>query len=364
MKKNILIAVGGTGGHIFPAIAFAEELKEAMPGCSLQFIGGKLESNSYFDKLKYSYCEVSCGQGKKNPFAIIKEAGKIVLGCVQSKRAFSKFKPDLIVGFGSYHSFPVLLAAKLAGIPFILHESNSIPGRVVRYFSKHAKLTAAYFPEVKNLLEGTVRDVRMPMKKNHFADLDVKTARHYYHLEENKFTILVFGGSQGAKIINENFYQAAAHYLKRTFPGLQVIHFAGREEDCKTLGHRYAASGLKAVVKPFEKNMEMAWKAADLVISRAGACTIAELIEFSVPGILIPFAGALDNHQEANAHFVEEKGMSTLLLEEKLIPEALAVAILKTYNRLPEMKEKIHDYKAKNCASSLVEIVREGLWKN
>lgn len=356
MKQRVFIALGGTGGHIFPAVAFAEELKDKVPEIEIEFIGGKLATNNYFDRTKYPYHDVSCGKFTTNPLVLCKEMGKIVWGTFQSIRKFVQFRPQLIVGFGSYHSFPVLLAAKLAGIPFILHESNSIPGRVVRLFSPYAAITAVYFPAVRSLLKGNICSVKMPIRKNNFEEVSLKEARHHYHLNDTGFTILVFGGSQGAKIINETFFQTAASYLKTAVPDLQVIHLAGREEDCKTLSHRYQAHGVTASVKPFEKHMEMAWKSADLVISRAGACSIAEQIEFAVPGILIPFASALDDHQNANADFVAKNDMSTIVLEQNLTPEILAVAILKAKNNLMLMKQKIKDYKITLNVPSLVDL--------
>lgn len=356
MKERILIALGGTGGHIFPAIAFAEELKDKLPSVEIEFIGGKLATNHYFDRSKYLYHDVSCGKLTSNPFTFCKEMGKIVWGMGQSIKEFMKFQPKLIVGFGSYHSFPVLLAAKLAGIPFILHESNSIPGRVVRLFSPYAAITAVYFPNAQPLLKGNICHVKMPIRQNNFEEISLKAARHHFHLNDQGFTILVFGGSQGAKIINEIFFQTAACYLKTAIPNLQVIHLTGREEDCKTLSHRYQTHGIKAAVKHFEKCMEKAWKSADLVISRSGACSIAEQIEFAVPGILIPFAAALDDHQTANADFVAKKEMSTIVLEKNLTPETLALAILKAKNNVMLMKQKIKDYKISINVPSLVDL--------
>ncbi|KAF3361489.1 UDP-N-acetylglucosamine--N-acetylmuramyl- (pentapeptide) pyrophosphoryl-undecaprenol N-acetylglucosamine transferase [Chlamydiales bacterium STE3] len=355
MKKRILIALGGTGGHVFPALSCAEELK-AFSYIELEFIGGKLDTNSYFDPGKQVYHNIACGKWNLKSFSFFKECSKIVLGCCQSVKVLKKLQPDLVVGFGSYHSFPAILAAKFLRIPFILHESNSIPGRVVKFFSPFAAVTTIYFPEAQSHLRGNVQPVQMPLRKVHKGSLTKAYARKYFKLSHEPFTVLVFGGSQGASSINKIF-SASAKIMQHKKRNFQVIHFTGNYSESLELRKEYTKVGIPACVKPFEENMEMAWAAADVVIARAGASSIAEQIEFEVPGILIPYPFAMDNHQEANAAFLSQKQMSLKMLETELSPDRLVRGIDETEKKLEIMKRKIQEYKTVTKAPKLSELI-------
>lgn len=334
--KKVFIATGGTGGHVLPSLAFAEELLEESSDLEVHFLGGKLARNRYFDK-KYSFTDVSCGRLSKNPFRLFAECIKIIFGILQSIKEILRQKPSLVVGFGSYYSFPVLMAALFTKTPLMLHESNSLPGLVSRLLSPYARMTAIQFEETKKRLSKAELSA-MPLKKSMRNNLISKAeACSYFGLDEGRFTILVFGGSQGAVALNQLFSESASKLIGK-LPSFQLIHLAGTKEQSEILKKYYKDARIKAAVKSFEEEMANAWLSADLVISRSGASSIAELIHFALPGILIPYPYAADNHQEHNAKAIERIGGALVRTENELTSEILVEAILEVYRNLEIMK--------------------------
>jgi UDP-N-acetylglucosamine--N-acetylmuramyl-(pentapeptide) pyrophosphoryl-undecaprenol N-acetylglucosamine transferase len=323
-KKRVLITVGGTGGHIFPAIALAKEIS---PFAEPIFVGGNLGENPFFCRHGFPYRSINCAPLiGKNPLRLIKNGVKILAGFQQSLKVIRQEKPDLIVGFGSYYTFPTLLAAKAKGIPLVLHEANSIPGKVNRLFAPYSLVTGIHFPKTE--LKGKTALVGMPLRE-HPSDDKRDLALSYFGFDPSKTTLLVFGGSQGAQKLNETFLEAFDH-------DMQVLHLTGNRE--MTLKSQEML-GKKAVVKDFETRMDLALSIADVCITRAGAGTIAELLTFKVPSLLIPYPHATDNHQEKNADYLVEMGGAHKLIEKDMTPKTLATAIdalLKEKNTLQQ----------------------------
>lgn len=341
MQKKVLITVGGTGGHVFPALALAQQLEEALPEIKIQFVGGKLNTNRYFDKGIFPYHSISCGSfSSKNPFSLGKSLYNIVKGIKQSKDLFKNFKPDLVIGFGSYHTLPSLLAAKLCKIPIVLHESNSIPGKVNRLISPYAVVTAVLFPDAIQSLKGHVVLSGVPLRKGFKkGSVSKQDALTYFGLTSVKPTLLVFGGSQGAKALNKVVLQAVDKEL-------QVIHITGQEESVNELTEKYKQKGIDACVKGFETRMDLAWQASDFALCRAGSGTIAEALEFEVPCILIPYPFAADDHQKQNASFmVNTVGGGRILIEKDLKPHDLIEAF-NDFKNGKKMRQAIEKYKA------------------
>jgi UDP-N-acetylglucosamine--N-acetylmuramyl-(pentapeptide) pyrophosphoryl-undecaprenol N-acetylglucosamine transferase len=371
MLNKILIITGGTGGHIFPAVALAQQIHREIPNSQVLFAGGNLDNNRYFDRNAFAWHAVPCGAFvKKTPLALIKSLSNICSGIRQSLTLIREFRPDVAVGFGSFYSFPPLIAAKLMSVPLILHEANSIPGKVNRLLSKYAAASTVHFPQTLKLLKGNTIEVGMPLREELISSrISKQEAKQHYGLNANIPVILIFGGSQGARIINTIVCDAiksidthlVSHYL-HTQPALQVIHLTGSQDSISRLQSAYAEFKVPSVVKSFEPDMKKAWLAADMVISRAGAGTIAEQLEFEVPGILIPFAGAADNHQEHNADFmVKNVGGAKKLLEKELntnILAAEAIDLLKE-KTLSAMRNAMHNYKQKSRTRDLCSIVKE-----
>lgn len=343
---KILLTAGGTGGHIFPALALAETLRNDK-GCHIFFAGGHLSNNPYFEKSLYSFQDVHCGKLNKNPLEWI----KLSAGIVQSIRIIKKFDPDLVLGFGSFYTVPLLAAAKLLGKPLFLHESNSIPGRVNRYFSPYAELTWVHFPSTISLLKGNAEMARMPLRPLFKKGLVSKEkARQQWGLKPDLTTLLAFGGSQGADALNTLFVEAICTHLKSPF---QVIHFTG--SDSIKFQDAYKKAGISAYVRPFEKRMDMAWAAADFAVTRSGAASFAEQVEYEVPGIFIPYPYATDGHQNKNAAYADLNGLGIKREESNLTSEALAEDILRLMENKKVFEDNFIRYKGNFCEEPLAD---------
>ena len=288
---KVLIATGGTGGHLFPA----QQLAEMLPDAETLFAGHKLDTSPFFHR-KVPFCEIHSASS-------IKQWPRLLKGVWQSIKLILRFQPDVVVGFGSFHSFPTLLAAAILRKKIVLFEANCSLGKVNRFFAPFATKLALQFPIAHR------KAVYVPLlpwtKKGGRAQR--------YSRDPARITILVFGGSQGAQFINQTFCEAAGLL---TFP-FQVIHLTGKED----VGVKYE---VPAIVKPFEAEMESAYEAADLVVCRCGAGTVAELIRFQKPAVLIPYPYAHD-HQRKNGEYLKQG--ARVLLQKDATPQRLAVEI-------------------------------------
>lgn len=303
-RNRILIATGGTGGHLFPAQALAREFSKAHPDSEILFVGKGLGSNRCFLRSEFSFQEVSSASlsFKKN---FVSSFLAILRGIKQSYKILKEYDPSIVIGFGSFYSFPTLVASLFKKVPFVLFEPNAEAGKVNRLFSRWAKVTAIQFSGVAEKLKGKILEVQVPLwQKEDQVSLSQEEARSYFYLDPAKTTLLVFGGSQGAAAINQLFLQAAKN-MHKSDSDFQIIHIAGDSEKADELRKEYERSGILACVKPFEDRMNLAWRAASLVVCRAGAASLAEQIAFEVPGILIPYPYAADDHQKKNALFME-----------------------------------------------------------
>lgn len=354
MKRapRILITTGGTGGHVFPALALADELIEQ--GCQIMFAGGKLSKNPYFETERYVFQEVKCGQLQMSPWQCCKEIFTLTQGLKESMLLIKNFNPDLVMGFGSHYTFPVVAAATLMRKRVFLHEANSIPGRVNRWLAPFVEKTWLHFPSAKHFVKGSSAYGGMPLRSNYRKGLITQEdALGFFQLSPHLLTILVFGGSQGAKKINSLFCEAALRYLKKALPPFQVLHFTGNHAESVQVMKQYALAEIPAYVLPFEKRMDLAWAAADLAVTRAGAASIAEQMEYEVPGILIPYPFATDQHQDKNADYLIGTGLVCKVPEANLTAEILSGVILDCYQNRDRAIEKFKEYKKQHCNVSL-----------
>ncbi len=302
---KVLIATGGTGGHLFPS----KQLAELLGDCEVVFAGHGLNQTPFFDRT-VPYHEIVSASSKKKWHLLL-------LGVWQSLRLLFRFRPDVVVGFGSFHSFPVLMAAVLMRKKIVLFEANCSLGKVNRFFAPFAQKIAFQFP-VKHPKSAYVPLLPWTKKR-------VQTEPYLRHPEG--VTILVFGGSQGASFINQTFCQAAKR-LKFPF---QVIHLTGKESP-------EIAYSVPAIVKPFEPDMSAIYEIADLAVCRCGAGTTAELIQYRLPAVLIPYPYAHD-HQRKNGEYLE-KG-ARILLQKDATPERLAKEIEELIAHLSMHKEAL-----------------------
>ncbi len=362
-RKKIVIAAGGTGGHLFPAQALAEELQKE--GIDVIFMGAGLGSNRYFDREKYAYCDIPSGTVfRRNILLIFKSLFHLVKGVKHGLMLLQKEEPDLVIGFGSFHSFPILCAAWLQKKMVALFESNAYPGKVNRLFSSGAAYTAIVFPKAQDHLNGKTVEVAMPVRQAS-PILSIEAATGYFGLDPRYPILLIFGGSQGALAMNELFLKSV-ELLKPHHPHFQVIHITGQLEVVAMFKEIYASLNIRACVKAFETNMSTAYQAASFAICRAGAATISELITFELPSILIPFPFAADDHQAKNAHFVHREVKGGIHLSEKgLTKEILAMEIYRfldpAQSHLRQMRQSINTYKSHQDKKQLCTLICETL---
>lgn len=326
---KVVIGAGGSGGHLFPA----QQLAQKLQGEQVLFAGHGLSQSPFFEKEKIPFAETAAAP-LDQPLRFAIATWK---GFWQSVRLLYRFKPDVVVGFGSYHSFPLLLAALLMRKKIVLFEANCTPGKVNRLLKPFAKEFAVQFPQ-----KGGTQVPFLPWKPP-APKLSMKTARERYNLELKTFTILVFGGSQGAAFLNELFPRVVPLLGMRT----QVIHLTGKGN---------VVYHTPAVVKEFETEMSTAYAAADLVVCRSGAGTVAELIRFEKPAVLIPYphAGA---HQVDNAVFLKTSGIS-VVLQAEATAEKVAAEILALHSRLESVQKKLAKLKSQNKGLDLSEVVK------
>ena len=354
-KKKLIFAAGGTGGHLHPAQALAKQLQEKDVLIEVLFGGGRLATNPYFYRDLFSFREIS----SKSPFSsnYFHAAFDLSRGVWQSVKLFRDYLPDLIIGFGSFYSFPLLVAARLKKIPYLLVEANAHPGKVNRLFSASAKRTLIQFEEAKTELKGNTALIKMPIwsgeKKQ--SCLSKQEALGYFNLDPKMFTLLAFGGSQGADVINQ---AVISLMLESPF---QVIHFCGNPQDATVFQKIYEKRHIRCYVRAFEKRMDLAWQAADLAICRGGAQTIAEILQFQVPSIIIPWPGAAEQHQLKHAQKIVAIGGGYMLEQKHIsqLPRSVALA----RENIENLRENISPFYQSENIEELSEVVLQELVK-
>ncbi|PLX75174.1 MAG: undecaprenyldiphospho-muramoylpentapeptide beta-N-acetylglucosaminyltransferase [Desulfuromonas sp.] len=330
---KLLLAGGGTGGHLFPAIAVAEQLRREEPHSEILFVGTErgLEFR-LLPKLGWPLqtIEMSGFAGLSFTKRIL-ALGRLVRGLGQARRILGEFRPDLIVGVGGYASVPVLLAAKLTGVPFMIHEQNAWPGLANRLFGRWAKRICLSFSEAGRAFHGGITVMTGNPVRSAIESCP-ETA-------PEPPCLLVFGCSHGARSINRTLL-AALPYLRSWQGRLQILHQSG-ERDFAEVQDGYAAQGwTDCEVKPFIDDMGSAYARASLVVCRAGATTLAELAACGRPAILIPYPHAAGNHQSSNAQALVARGAALMFEEHNLQPEQLAGVVselLRERNTLQQM---------------------------
>ncbi|MEY2632477.1 MAG: undecaprenyldiphospho-muramoylpentapeptide beta-N-acetylglucosaminyltransferase [Pseudomonadota bacterium] len=319
--RTLLVMAGGTGGHIFPAIAVAEHLKEA--GWHIAWLGNPdgMEARRV-PQLGYQMVWVR--------FAALRGKGlmrKLMLpvnllrGFVQAAKAIREVKPSAVLGMGGYITFPGGVMARLLGRPLVVHEQNSIAGMANRVLARLSRRSLCGFP---NALPDSAW-VGNPVRSD-IAALPAPAAR--FAGRSGPLRLLVVGGSLGAKVLNDTLPQGLALIPPELRP--EVIHQSG-EQHLAALAANYAAAGVKAECVAFIEDMAKAYAWADLVLCRAGALTVAELAAAGVASILVPFPFAVDDHQTGNARFLSQAGAAFLLPQPQLTPEA--IALIRNYAR-------------------------------
>jgi len=335
MQSNprILIAGGGTGGHIIPALAIAHELK-TRHGAEMLFVGTArgLESR-LVPQAGYRLELIRVGQLNRVSLATrLRTLVDLPLSLMQCVRLLRSFRPDVVVGVGGYASGPVMGAAILMRIPTLAFEPNAVPGLANRLIGARVRAAAVNFePAARYFRNAQITGIPVRAEFFHLAPRPAGAAPH----------LLVFGGSQGARVLNTMMPKIAAALLSAV-PGLTILHQAGARHAESTLA-AYRESGAAAdrwQVEAFLDDMPRRFEAADLVLARSGASTVAELAAGGKPALLVPFALAADDHQRRNAEVMVQAGAARVLLEAELTPEQLQgtlIDLLGDPSRLSQM---------------------------
>ena len=357
---KVLIAGGGTGGHIFPALAIARELAGVLAGVHITFVGtargleSKIIPREGYD-IRFIRSEGLVG---KSIFRTLRSVCKIPFSLMDAYRVLKEIDPDLVFGVGGYSSGPVVLCAHVMGIPTIIHEQNTFPGLANRILGKVVDTVAVtyhesirFFPRDRTYLTGN--PVRDEIQKG-----NRERGYRNFSLDRSRFTLFVFGGSSGAHSIN-NAVSEALVYLEPLKDNIQFLHQTG-EKDCDVMKEVYRERGFKGTVIPFAYEMADAYAVADLIISRAGATTLAELTTCGKAAILVPYPFAAGNHQEINARKLWDMGAAQMILERDLNGKTLADLVkhlLEAPDAIGEMERTSKSLGSSEAAKKIVELM-------
>ena len=334
-SDSVMLAAGGTGGHLFPALALAQELKRR--GIAVDLItdmrGDRYGSNF---PARTIFQVPSATLNGRSPVAAAKTGATLARGVAKARQILGDVNPKAMIGFGGYPSLPPMLAARLRGIPTAIHEQNAVLGRANRFLSRRVNAIATSFQGVKGIDVGTAAKVRFT--GNPVRDIVLEWAREPYTSPEasGPYQILIFGGSQGARFFSDILPQTFATYSPEARSALRIVQQA-REEDVARVEQMYKAAGIHAYVQSFFPNLPEAMAQSHLVIGRAGASTIAELTVMGRPSILVPLPNAIDNDQLINARRLADAGGAICLEQKDITVESLAMAI----GQLLEAPEKL-----------------------
>jgi UDP-N-acetylglucosamine--N-acetylmuramyl-(pentapeptide) pyrophosphoryl-undecaprenol N-acetylglucosamine transferase len=357
----IAIACGGTGGHLFPGLAVAEELLRR--DCDVAILISPKEVDQQAVKAVIGMEVVTL------PAVGLTRGGLpgFAAGFYKSRRAagtlFRKKIPDAVLAMGGFTSAPPVLAGKKLGAKTFLHESNTIPGRANRWLAHVVDEAFVYFHEASgrmNIARASVTG--MPVRSQFLDPIDSAAARMALGLEPEKPVLLVMGGSQGASGIN-SLALGALPILSARLPDLQILHLTGAS-DFQKIQAAYAAQNRKAVVRPFLTEMEFALGAASVCISRSGASSLAEIAAMKLPSILIPYPTATDDHQFYNALAFVESGAAKMFQQSSADPNELARTIcelIENKNQRDEMQIALANWHSPDAAEKIANRILESI---
>ena len=361
--KTLMIAGGGTGGHIYPAIAIAHEFVQRGPNRRVVFVGTEsgLEK-TIVPKAGFPLEMISVGGLKgKGAGDIVRNLVRLPIGFGQAWRMIGKHRPNVVLGVGGYSSGPVLVAARLRGIPTAIHEQNAFPGVTNRMLARFVNTVAVAFAEaIPRLKRDDAVVTGNPIRKEFFS-----VGRRPSTAAEGggppRQRLLIFGGSQGSHLLNETV-AGALLFLARLKEKVEIVHQTGAKE-LEIVRQAYRTSAFPdARVMAYLDPMVHEIAAADLVVCRAGAMTVGELAAVGRAAIFIPFAAATNNHKELNARVVERAGGGMVITESQLSPERLALAIIEIINdpdRIARMGTAARSLAAPDATKKIVDLLEK-----
>ncbi|MDD3594711.1 MAG: undecaprenyldiphospho-muramoylpentapeptide beta-N-acetylglucosaminyltransferase [Candidatus Gastranaerophilales bacterium] len=359
---KIVLAGGGTGGHIYTAVAVGRELLEDPEVKKIYYVGNPTNlEKTVVDDENFIFLPITIsGMPRKIGLGLFKWMFQLFFAVMDCLKYFKRIKPDCILGTGGYVSGPALIAGKMLKIPYMLHDSDACPGIVTRKMANGAKVVSIAFEQAKDYLKGANVKFNGNPVRSTFSALDRKECREELALAQDKFTVLVMGGSQGAQSINKAICECLDELIIDY--NMQFIHqtgFKNYEVYMDSLSSELR-NNPAYIVKPYFENMAVPLGAADLVVARAGSLSISEFNICALPSILIPYPYAANDHQRFNAKAMEETGASIMLDDKLCDRDNLKEIIVDLYvnrDKLLLMKEKnieiAKDHATKTIAKQL-----------
>lgn len=359
-KLKVIISGGGTGGHIFPAIAIADAISELVPDSEILFIGA--EGRMEMEKVPNAGYKIEglwiSGLQRSLTLKNLSFPFKLIHSLRKAKRIIKEFNPDVAVGVGGYASGPTIRMASKLGIPTILQEQNSYPGITNKMLASKANFICVaypdmekYFPKEKLIITGN------PVRKEIYQNsVDKKSALNYFKLDDSKPLILVVGGSLGALTLNESVANGLQSLEDN---GVQVIWQTGKSYEA-TAQNLIQSANIKGIISTaFITRMDLAYDAADLVISRSGALAISELCLKAKPCILVPSPNVAEDHQTRNAMSLVTRNAAVIVSDAEARTQLInkAIKLAKDKNLQEQLSENIYKLAYKNSAKEIAQII-------
>ncbi len=337
---KILLTGGGTGGHIYPAIAIGDKIRKKYPNSDILYVGTKkgLESE-LVPKAGFTFKTITVsGFRRKLSIDNLKTLRDLVLGLNQARRIIDEFKPDIVVGTGGYVCGPIVLIAALKNIKTVIHEQNVIPGVTNKILGKLTDKIFISFEESINFFNNNKVILAGNPVREDFNSINTVNCKRKLKLDNSRLTILSFGGSRGAKKINDTMVEVIK--MLNDIKDVSLIHITGKYYYNDIINTLKGTIDLNENIKiyPYIHNMPEVMGAADLIISRAGAITLAEITTLGKASILVPSPNVVNNHQEHNARVLEKNGAAFVFLEQDFVTKDLVELILKLKNDKIKLK--------------------------
>ncbi len=363
MGMKVIVSGGGTGGHIFPALSIADELKRTVADVDILFVGaeGKME----MERVPAAGYKIEglpvMGMPRKASLKMFKFAWKLLLSMLRARKIVRKFKPDFAIGVGGFASGPVLKAAARQGVPTFLQEQNSYAGVTNRLLAqKVRKICVAYeglekfFPAQKLVLTGN------PVRKSLLNDVEKQDALACYGLQSDKPVVLIVGGSLGARTLNEAVLAKIEDIAQS---GIQFIWQTGKIYYQEMQDRLKGKDVPNLKVLEFLKDMDKAYEATDLVVARAGASTISELCLLGKASILVPSPNVAEDHQTKNAMALVDKEAAVLVKDKEAIDEMIlaSIKLVRDEERLSQLRANIKQLAKPNATEDIVKVILENI---
>lgn len=361
---KIIISGGGTGGHIYPAIAIAQEIKERVPEVQILYVGTKKGMESTIvPQAGFDFKTIDItGINRSSLIKATRSLTKMPRSFFQGWEVVRDYRPDIVIGTGGYVSFPVVMAATFLDCKTYIHEQNALPGLANRNLARRVDCVMLTFPEAqKHLNAKVIKLTGLPVRKD-ILNVDAGQARQKLGLKEDKFTLLVFGGSRGAMSINKAVLDAIPRLQNADIQIIWLTGENGYEEIKKSLADRVDLHEMNCNLQifPYMYNMNEVLAVSNLAICRAGASTLSELAVMGLPAILVPYPYAAENHQEMNARALLQKKAVIMVIDEFFDGDTLyqrVSELIADPQRLKQMSNNMRLQARPNALKDIVDII-------